>query len=232
MLAPHENALCPESLYLVFADQSQLFLTRKHIEIATDRYWQDLTKIPRHVRAAIDFQRCARCPMASDEKICDALRPILPFLEHLDRFKSTDWVQVVYQGLEPGIFQIANTTMQTALSYISVLSLIHYCQAGRKYRKYYYGITPLSSASTVATRLYLNIFWLHRGDQAAVDQVVSEFGHMMLTLSQNQVKRLNLICRNDAFNNAFVNAQVAAALLSLHMDQQLQKAFEDFERNS
>jgi hypothetical protein len=54
---------------------------------------------------------------------------------------------------------------------------------------------------------------------------------MMMTLSQNQVKRLCLICKNDAFNNAFVNAHVATALLSLSMDRQLQAAFEEFERS-
>jgi hypothetical protein len=230
MLGLIEKILNDESLYLVFADGAQLFLTREHIENATARYWQDPAKLPEHVRAAIDFQRCLRCPMNSENTICDALRPILPLLDFVDKFSSTDRVQVIYGNAEPGVFQIANTNMQTALSYVSILSLINYCQAGRKYRKYYYGITPLSSPSTVASRLYLNIFWLHGGDRQAIDQVVSDFGHLMLALSENQVKRLNLICQNDAFNNSFVNAHVATALLSMNMDRQLQQAFASFEK--
>ncbi|NTV53748.1 MAG: hypothetical protein HGA76_12200 [Candidatus Firestonebacteria bacterium] len=232
MLGLMEKTLNAESLYLVFADGSQLFLSREHIDKATERYWRDSSKIPDHVRAAIDFQRCVRCPMSNDQTICDALRPILPLLDYVDKFNSTDRVQVVYGGAEPEVFQIANTNMQTALSYVSVLSLINYCQAGRKYRKYYYGISPLSSSSTVASRLYMNIFWLHRGDRQAIDQVVSDFGHMMMILSQNQVKRLNLICQNDAFNNSFVNAHVATALLSLGMDRYLQEMFDEFEKIS
>jgi hypothetical protein len=230
MLGLVEKILNTESLYLVFSDGSQLFLNREHIENATDRYWRDPAKIPPHVRAAIDFQRCARCPMNGDESICDALRPILPLLEHVDKFSSTERVQVVYGNAEPGVFQIANTNLATALSYMSHLSLIHYCRAGRKYRKYYYGISPLSTSSTVAGRLYLNVSWLHRGEREIIARVVSELGHVMLSLSENQVKRLNLICQNDAFNNAFVNAQVATALLSLNMEKQLQQAFGEFEK--
>lgn len=221
-----------ESLLLTFSDGTDLFLNREQIERATARYWDEPGKIPPQVRAAIDFQRCAKCPMANDEKICDALRPILPLLDHLERFDSTDPVQVVYLGAEPGVSTVAHTTMPTALSYVSLMSLIHYCQAGRKYRRYYLGITPLFSPAAVANRLYLNIYWLHRGDPVEVKRVTEEFGRRMLSLSQNQVKRLNLICQNDVFKNAFVNAHVATALLSMNMEHELGAAFEAFEQGS
>jgi len=45
-----------------------------------------------------------------------------------------------------------------------------------------------------------------------------------------QVKRLNLICKNDAFMNAFVNTQIVTTFLSMDIEKSLDKAYEEFEK--
>jgi hypothetical protein len=228
MISLSERTLNPISLYLFFLDGTQLYLTRDNIAQATDNYWKDPSKIPDNVKAAIDFQRCEFCPMSIDKQICDALRPILPLLEHIDKFNSIDPVEVIYASDIPGIFHVSTTTMPVALSYISTLSLIHYCQAGRKFKNYYFDINPLTSPSLLASRLFLNIYWQHRGQREKINHVILEFTQAMKHLCQNQVKRLNLICGNDAFNNAFVNAHVATLLLSLGIEKELQKSLDKY----
>ncbi len=218
-----------DSIYLVFKDGTQLFLTPEHIERATERFWSDPTKVPDTLKAAVDFQRCVQCPMSHDKKICDALRPILPLLEYTDTYNSFDPVQVVYMSDDPGVSYIANTTMQYVLSFVSFLSLINYCQAGRKFRKYYFGIIPLISSTLLAGKLFLNIYWLHQGNRNEIDHITKQLNQVVQGICQNQVKRLSLISKNDAFNNAFVNAHISTALLTMGIERELQKAFAQFE---
>ena len=103
--------------------------------------------------------------------------------------------------------------MQNALQYVSILSLTHYCQVGRKYRKYYWDINPLQSPEEMARRLLMNVFWFHKGDKQEMDQAIAKFSDAIRLTSKNQVNRLNLICKSDSFKNAFVNAQIAPAFL-------------------
>ena len=64
-----------EGLYLLFPDSTRLELTKENIEQVTDRYWQDLTKIPEDKRKAIEFQKCYFCPHKNEEDIYDSIRP-------------------------------------------------------------------------------------------------------------------------------------------------------------
>ncbi|MEW6515642.1 MAG: hypothetical protein AB1439_01880 [candidate division FCPU426 bacterium] len=219
----------PESLYLMFVDGSQLYLTREHIDKAAARFWEDPAALSDSVKAAAEFKRCEGCTLEAGEGICDALRPVLPLLEHIDKFTSVDPVQVVYTGHDPDILHFSHTDAQTALAYVSLLSLIHYCRAGRKFRKYFYDITPLISASDLARRLYLNIYWLYQGNAGEIKAVITHFSESIRQLSQNQVRRLSLISKNDVFNNALVKTHTATALLMLGIEKQTAQAFARYE---
>jgi len=126
-----------EGLYLLFPDSTKLELTKENIEKVTDRYWQDLTKIPEDKRKAIKFQKCYFCPHKNNEDICDSIRPMLPFLDIVDRYVSYDKVMAVYKGTEEKLVHIRATTMQDALKYVSILSLLRYNLVLQKYWKYY-----------------------------------------------------------------------------------------------
>ena len=207
-----------EGLYLHFEDSSRLVLTKEVIEQTAEKFWQDPTKIPPDIKEADEFQKCSICPGRRQTGLCSALRPVLPFLEHVDKYASFDKVTAVYRVKGQEVLNVAATTMQIALSYVALLSLMHYCLNGREYWRYYFGVVPLSGAETVVARVYLNIYWLHKGNKEEIDKVISQFQEELMLTTTNQVKRLSLICKNDAFINAFVNAQMTTKFLSMDID--------------
>ena len=220
-----------EGLYLIFPDSTKLDLTKENIEKVTDRYWQDPAKIPEDKRKAVEFQKCYFCPHRDKEDICDSLRPVLPFLDIVDRFVSYDKVIAAYKGKEDKLVHVRATTMQDSLKYVSTLSLLRYNLVLQKYWKYYYGIIPIMSGKEVATRVYLNMYWLHRGNLEEMKALINRFGEELRVSSANQVKRLNLVCKNDAFVNAFVNTQLVTQFL-IHMEDFLTRSFDEFVKDS
>ena len=217
-----------EGLYLLFPDSTKLELTKENIERVTDSYWQDLTKIPEDKRKAIEFQKCYFCPHRNKEDICDSIRPVLPFLDIVDKYVSYDEVIAAYKGNENKLVHIRATTMQDALKYVSNLSLLRYNLVLQKYWKYYFGIIPIMSGKEVATRVYLNMYWLHKGNLEEIKEMIKRFGEELRVSSANQVRRLNLVCKNDAFVNAFVNTQLVTQMLT-NIENILGKSFDEFE---
>ncbi len=116
--------------------------------------------IPPDIKEADEFQRCSICPERRQTGLCGALRPVLPFLEHVDKYASFDKVTAVYRVKGQEVLNVAATTMQIALSYVVLLTLMYYCLNGREYWRYYFGVVPLAGAETVVARVYLNIYWL------------------------------------------------------------------------
>ena len=213
-----------KGLYLVFDDSSQLALTMENIKKTTDEYWNNPAKIPPAVKKAVEFQRCPFCPKGRGD-FCDALRPILPLLDIVDRYMSYDKVTAIYKGDDQDLIHVAETTIQGALKYLSIISLMQYCQVGRKYWKYYAGIMPLTEVEESSLRMYLNIYWNLKGDQEEIHRLIAQFSEQIRITSENQVKRLAAICKKDGFVNAFVNAQMAIEFLSLDIEQRLSIAF-------
>jgi len=217
-----------KGLYLLFEDSTLLSLTASEIENISQMYWEDTSKIPPEIREAADFKLCPICPERGKKGICYALHPVLPFLERVDRYSSFDKVTAIYHG-DDELLHISDTTMTIALQYISVLSLMYYCRVGRKYWRYYYGVNPLMNVKETRNRLYLNIYWLHKGNLEEINKSISEFKNEIKSTCQSQVKRMSLICKNDAFTNAFATTHIATEILSYDMESDLKEAFDSFD---
>ena len=213
-------------LYLVFGDSTMLSLTESNIADVTRRFWEDPAKITSEVRRHEDFQPCSICPDAGKDALCHALRPILPFLEDIDRYFSYDKVVAVYKGNEEKVFHLAESEMQNALQYICILSLFSYCKVGKRYKEYYHGVIPVIGFAPAVERMYLNVYWLHNGDRVAVDRFLRQFQQDISVIIGNVLKRLNLICRKDSLLNAFYTMLVTVDLLTMKVDEALEKAFE------
>lgn len=207
-----------EGLYLHFEDSSSLVLTSEVIEQNVEKFWGDPTKILPEVKESDEFLRCSICPGRNEAGLCDGLGPILPFLEYVDKYNSFDKVVAIYRGKDKEVLNVATTTMQTALSYVAIQSLFYYCLKSREYWRYYVGVVPLSGLEMTVARIYLNIYWLHKGNEEETGKAISKFQEDLKLTTKNQVKRLNLICNNDAFINAFVGAQVTTEFLSMDID--------------
>ena len=63
-----------------------------------------------------------------------------------------------------------------------------------------------------------------------VTAIIKRFGEELKVSSANQVKRLNLVCKNDAFMNAFVNTQLVTQFL-INMEDILTHSFNGFEKS-
>lgn len=215
-----------KGLYLIFEDSTVLPLTESEVANVARRFWEDPSKISLEVRRHADFNPCTICPEAGNDGMCYTLRPVLPFLEDIDRYFSYDRVVAVYRGDEDRTFHVAESDMQNALQYICILSLLSYCRVGRQYRKYYHGVIPVMGLASAVERIYLNIYWLHKGDKTEINSFLKQFQQDISVISKNVLKRLNLICQKDALLNAFYTMQVSADLLSMKMDDDLTKAFQ------
>jgi hypothetical protein len=203
-----------EGLYIILDGSGTLALTRDNIEQTAERFWADPGRIDSRIKAAAEFQRCDFCPLKQTGGLCDAIRPTFPFLDALDKYLSYDQVIAVYKEAEGGLC-VHKATMQKALRYLSTLSLVYYCQVTRQYWKHFWGITPLMEAREIAARLYLNFFYLSGGSKRAANRSIAKFKEEITITSRNQVKRMNLVCDNDVFMNAFVNTQIITEILSL-----------------
>jgi len=219
-------------LYLTLKDSTGLVFTRENIEKVTTEYWTRPDKIPPNVKKAVEFQRCAFCPLKGKEDFCDALRPVLPLLNVVDRYNSFEEVIAVYKGDEKELCHVSHTTMQRALRYVSNLSLMGYCQVGRKYRKYFFGIIPILGTEEIANRLYLNMYWIHKGNKESIDQVISKLNAEITITTRNQMERLRLICKNDAFLNAFVLTHLITDVLDDNKDTKLRELLEGIKKNT
>jgi hypothetical protein len=217
-------------LYLILKDSTRLVLTKDSIEKAATEYWANPDKIPPDVKEAVEFQRCAFCPSKRDGSFCNALHPVVPLLDVVDKYVSFDEVFAIYKPEEKGLLHVSHTDMKEGLRYVSFLSLMKYCQTGRKYWKYYFGIIPILGGIEFAEKLYLNFFWMHDGDKESTDRAISEFYERITIATENQLARLRLICKNDAFLNAFVAAQSIAYLLNVRKDGLLKKSFDRFSK--
>ena len=216
-------------LYIIFKDGSRLDLSDERVERVTQEYWKNPAKIPPEVKKATEFQRCSFCPKEVEGGICNSIRPILPFLEVVDKYVSYDEVIAIYKGHRKEIYRISDTKMQDALVHLSILSMMHHCQTMVPYRKYFYGVIPLMSAKEASARIYLNIFWEHKGDKDLIDKFIFEFKEKMRIAAQNHMKRISLIYQSDAFLNALVKAQLITEFLTLDYDKILEDAFRQIE---
>lgn len=214
-----------EGIYLFFEDGKRLYITRQKVEQTAFSFWEDRNKISDKIRNAAEFQRCDFCPLKKTSGLCDAIRPVFPFIDSLDKYVSHNKVIAVYRD-DKGNLHVSDTTMQSALRYLSVLSLVYYCQVGRKYWRCFLGILPLMSAEEIATQLYLNFYYLNGGKAKATKKAIEKFGAEIDITTRNQKKRLNLICENDAFMNAFVNTHMITMILSLDFEKTLKQTFE------
>ncbi|HZP59531.1 MAG TPA: hypothetical protein VFB27_04340 [Opitutaceae bacterium] len=202
-------------LYLLLSDGKRIVLTRERIKSFARTFESNLDQIPDEIRSAVAFQACEVCPERGKLIFCHALPATLAFFNELSSFKSHDRVAAVYRGAGCELVCIPDTSMQEALQYVAILSLMYYCEVGKKYWKFFTGVHPLMDTSDLTSRIHLNIFWHCQGEAEKIDRMVQAFADEITFTCECQVKRLRLICKNDALLNAFVNTQAQIECMAL-----------------
>jgi hypothetical protein len=218
-------------LYLQFPDGESLALTAETIEDRARALLSDPAKIPAHVKEAEAFQLCSICPKRGSGDTCHAIRPVMAVWEHFDRRESHDPVTVVYRSGTTGLVMSTETTVQHALQYVSILSLLYYCETGKKYWRYFSGVHPLMRTEEVVIQVYLNMFWACHGDVARTRALIATFHDEITETTRCQMDRIRLFCHSDSFLNALILTQIASEFLAAYVDDMMQCRFESFERS-
>ncbi len=205
-----------KGLYLLFEDGLRLELSEEAVRRAAETFVHDPEKYSPTIQNHHDFHLCDICPeKGGSTELCYSLRPILPFLDLLDRYFSYDAVTAIYRGDE-GLLHITGTSVQNALQYLSILCLTTYCRSGQKYAPLYEGVIPVMDAHQMVRRMSLNLYWICRGNEREIAEELARFQEDVAITSQNLSRRLSLICKSDAFLNAFYNMQIAADMLNMN----------------
>lgn len=202
-------------LYLLFPEGKRIVLTRQKIKTFAHTFESNLDQIPVGIRSAVSFQACEICPERGRLIFCHALPATLAFFQELDGFKSYDRVSAVYRGAGSELVCVPDTTMQEALQFVALLSLMYYCEVGKKYWKFFTGVHPLMDPADLMNRVHLNVYWHCKGDSPKIDRILQAFADEITCTCECQVKRLRLICKNDALLNAFVNTQAQIECMAL-----------------
>ncbi len=201
----------------VLLDGDTIDLTYPAIQAAAEQLQDDTVAIPPDCRAATDFQACKVCPYASSAALCHALPAILPFLDAFNPHKSYQRVMAVYVGSaeadEPPVRHVVRTSLQRALQFVALQSVLNFCEVGRLYRRFFVGLIPFAGAREMAERIYANVMLDASGQTAKVRKTVQEMRETLTVTMQCQIKRLRLVSRSDAFANAFVNLHLALQML-------------------
>lgn len=217
-------------MYLLFDDQKRLEFSSENIRAFAKELLDSPERVPDNVRKATDFQRCSVCPYAHEEGYCHALYPSLTFFDIVDKHSSHEQVRAFYLDPASNCLIIKKTSLQNALQYVSILSLIHYCEFGRKYHEYFYNVNPLMNSSDIISRIYLNAFWLYDGHKHQTIEKLKEFSDSLRITIDCQVKRLRLISKNDAFVNAFVVTHILTDMLQMDPEEEVKNGFDGFKR--
>ncbi|NQU39601.1 MAG: hypothetical protein HQ523_06580 [Lentisphaerae bacterium] len=208
-------------LYLVPSEGEAIVLTRKVIDESARALLNDPQKLTPSMRAAADYQPCDICPERDTSEICHAILPTLPFLDEIDRYMSYDRVTAVYREPDTEILMIRETSMQEALQYVTILSLMYYCEVGRQYYSFFHSVNPLMPQIDIATAVFHNMYHDCEGDLQRLAKTLKTMQEELLQTTWCQVKRLRLISQGDAFLNAFVSAQTTTELMLMEVAARL-----------
>jgi hypothetical protein len=227
----HPSQFTESGLYLLFPDGTSLALTHGTIEARSAAILSNPEKIPPKVKASAAFQLCDICPKKGSGDTCHAIRPILAFWENIDQYFSYDEVTAVYRDAASGTIIVAETTLQHALQYLSILSLMYYCETGKKYWKYFYGVHPLMETDDVVVRVYLNMFYANGGNLEKTRALITTFHDEISTTTRCQMDRIRLFCTHDAFFNALVLTQLASVFLALNAEDTIRRRVAAFDQS-
>ena len=194
-------------LYLFFSNEHSLSILEDDIDQLAELFWNDKEKISPEIKMASELEICQHCPEYGKAEICKALKPLLPYIDDIDKFISCDSVLAIYSNGKQKTISISHTSMQEALYYLTTLSLVSYCEMGELYKNYFFGIEPFMSPDLIAKHIYRNIYFDCHGSKENIKKTIDIFNNDITSSTECLIKRLRLICKNDALINAFVNTK-------------------------
>jgi hypothetical protein len=211
-------------MYLYFPDGDSLDLSVENIKKLSEDFWANPCLLPPEMREHVDFKTCAVCPFRGQDVLCSAMKPLIPFLEQIEKYLSHDRVTAIYVR-KNGEILIAETTLQKALQFVTNMALFEYCENAKQFRAYFRGILPFMSLEEAIARLIMNINWLNRNEPGKAGQVIADLRNYVTVTSKSCIKRLGVMCKSDAFRNAYVKTQTFTEFLAMAPEVLTEKFF-------
>jgi hypothetical protein len=204
----------PDGISLHLEDGRVLHFTRTLIAETSRKWLSDPALLPSEMQSATAFRPCSVCPAADTARICHALGPSMAFFDRIDEFDSFTPVTVVLRETDPQTTLVKKTTMQRALQYITLLSVMEYCESGAEYQSYFVGLNPLMEPEEFADGLFKTIFCEMKGDLDRVRLILTRLINQIRITSHCQIKRTRLVYQRDALVNAYIATAAIADFLS------------------
>jgi hypothetical protein len=200
-------------LYLTSDDGVRLDLTNGRIQAEAHRCLNDVTVLSPALKAAAEYAPCPVCPARRTARLCHALAATLPFLQTVDRFDSHSRVTAVFRPSQCNVLEVTECDIQCALQAVTILSMTDYCEVGLKYARFFEGVSPLLSAQHLASQVMRNVYWHCQGNLETLQSEMGRFERELRVTINCQIKRLRLVCKKDAFINAFVRTMTFIDLM-------------------
>lgn len=208
-----------EGLYIHFDDGTLLDFSRENIQRLGEEYWSNPSKLPKHIKDRKDLKTCNICPYRGQDVFCSAMKPLLPFIEQVDKFNSHDRVTAVCR-MPDGAMWLSKTTLQTALQYVSNLALFEYCEDAKAFHRFFQGVAPFMNSEEACARILLNVYWHCEGKREETKKLIFEMVDHVSTTSASCIKRLQSMCQSDSFANAYVKTHVLAQMLKRNIEKE------------
>ena len=220
------NNLDKNSSHLFFNDFTHLILDKKSIREMADFYWNNKNKISSEIKNALEFRPCKICDSYGKTVMCKAIQPVLPVLEIVDRFMSYEEVFVFYRDRN-GLNYSTKISLQHALYFVAFISLFDFCSVLKKYKKYFKQVLPFMSDTEIVYKIFLNISYLNNCENEEINEVIKNLKTDVQITTGNQLKRLRLLCKKDAFLNAYFETMIIFQRLTFNIKEKVEKLFTD-----
>jgi hypothetical protein len=216
------NPSLGRGLYLFVRNEHFIDLGYDTVQAHAEAFWNDPTQLDESIKDKAAFMPCSVCSNVGKKVLCLAIRPLLPLSKVLDQFVSYDETVAFYKDAN-GNCSMAKTSLQNALNFVVQMGLIDFCDVGQQYKHWFLGTHPLMTTPELVKRVYLNLFWIEKGNMEKINQEIKTFADKLRITISCQMIRIRLVAKSDPILNALVSFNMVTLLLQSKVEENLQK---------
>ena len=206
--------------YIIFENGEKVSINKSSITSSKEIFKKET--VNSEIKDAPKFKKCGFC-LSQDKVICDAIGPIFPLIEILNKYDSFEKAILIWKHDEKDTFFSMFKDLQTALGQIALWSMTDYCYLSGKYSHYFDGIIPYMSREQISKIILKNIALSCSLIFEDTKKEVIRFAKLMQITTENRIRRVQFLSRTDAVANAYIKALVPIQLLEKNFDSMFNK---------
>jgi hypothetical protein len=206
-----------EGLYLFFPDGKRVDLSRDRLNKESLRLEEELKSNPDKDYVDMVYRRCDVCPKKAVRGFC--VQPFLPVIAELGGYDSYAPVRAMYKPPGSDYVIVADTTLQEALKYVTILSFTDYCETGLLYKELFHGVNPLTSTMEIVRTVHRELYWNLAGDESKMKDKIAEMRTVMAGIAPNLMVKIRRMIPNDALANSVHKIHIISEFLETLYEQ-------------